>query len=152
MFVDASAIIGIIAMEEDAGSLAGRLSQARRPRTSAVAVFEAATGLARIANAPVGQTLALVGRFLKEINATVVAIDGDTAASAAAVFDRFDKGRHPAALNMGDCFAYACARQGDAKLLCKGNDFPRTDITLASEIGSGRLEIAKSARRGYLIR
>ena len=131
MFLDASAIIGIIAMEDDAGSLAGRLSQARRPRTSAVAIFEAATGLAHIANAPVADALALVRRFLKDINATVVAIDGDTVAIAVAAFDRFGKGRHSAGLNMGDCFAYACTRQGDVKLLCKGNDFPRTDVTLA---------------------
>jgi ribonuclease VapC len=131
MFLDASAIIGIIAMEEDAGSLAGRLSQARRLRTSAVAIFEAAAGLARIANAPVADVLALVSRFLKEINATVVSIDGDTAGLAVAAFDRFGKGLHPAALNMGDCFAYACARQGDLPLLCKGHDFPRTDIKLA---------------------
>jgi ribonuclease VapC len=131
MFLDASAIIGIIAMEDDAASLAGRLSQARRPQTSAMAIFEAATGLARIANAPVADALALVSSLLKEINATVVAIDGDTAAIAVATFGRFGKGRHPAALTMGDCFAYACARQGDVALLCKGNDFPRTDITLA---------------------
>nr|WP_294555331.1 type II toxin-antitoxin system VapC family toxin [uncultured Rhodopila sp.] len=131
MFVDASAIIGIIASEDDAGSLAGRLSQARRPRTSAAAIFEAATGLARIATAPIADALALARRFLKEIDATVVAIDGDTAAIAVAAFDRFGTGRHPAGLNMGDCFAYACARQGDVKLLCKGDDFPRTDITPA---------------------
>jgi ribonuclease VapC len=131
MFLDASAIIGIIAMEDDAGSLAGRLSRVRHPQTSAVAIFEAATGLARIANAPVADALALVSRFVKEVNATVVAIDGDTAATAVAAFDRFGKGRHPAGLNMGDCFAYACARQRDVPLLCTGNDFPRTDVSLA---------------------
>jgi ribonuclease VapC len=50
---------------------------------------------------------------------------------AVEAFDRFGKGRHSAGLNMGDCFAYACARQIDTPLLCKGNDFPRTDIGLA---------------------
>jgi ribonuclease VapC len=132
MFLDASAIIGIIAMEEDAASLAGRLAQARRPHTSAVAVFEAAAGLARIANAPAVDALALVERFLGEIGATtVMPIDQVVAGVAVAAFDRFGKGRHPAALNMGDCFAYACARQLDMTLLCKGNDFPHTDISLA---------------------
>jgi ribonuclease VapC len=57
-------------------------------------------------------------------------IDREIALVAVEAFDRFGKGRHPAALNMGDCFAYACARQLDAPLLCKGNDFPRTDIKL----------------------
>ena len=37
-------------------------------------------------------------------------------------------GRHPAALNYGDCFVYALARQTGEPLLSKGNDFPRTDI------------------------
>lgn len=130
MFIDASAMIGIIAMEEDAASLAGRLARAHRVRTSAIAIFEAATGLARIANAPLPDALGLVDRFLTEINAIVVPIDKDTAHAAVEVFGRFGKGRHPAALNMGDCFSYACARQIDAPLLCKGNDFPRTDISL----------------------
>ncbi|MFL5285893.1 MAG: type II toxin-antitoxin system VapC family toxin [Rhodopila sp.] len=131
MFLDASAIIGIIAMEEDAASLAERLAQARRPHTSVVAVFEAAAGLARIANALAADTLTLVERFLGEIGATVTPIDQAIAEVAVAAFDRFGKGRHPAALNMGDCFAYACARQLDVPLLCKGNDFPHTDISLA---------------------
>jgi hypothetical protein len=41
---------------------------------------------------------------------------------------QFGKGRHPPALNMGDCFAYACARANGARLLFKGEDFRRTDI------------------------
>ncbi len=40
----------------------------------------------------------------------------------------FGKGRHLAALNMGDCFAYACAKANGAKLLYKGNDFTHTDL------------------------
>lgn len=131
MFVDASAIIGIIAMEDDAASLAGRLAGARSRQTSALAIFEATAGLARIANAPVADALALVNRFLTEIDATVVAIDRETATAALGAFARFGKGRHPAGLNMGDCFAYACAKQADAPLLCKGNDFPRSDVDLA---------------------
>ena len=53
MFLDASAMIGIIAMEDDGSSLAGRLARSPQVHTSAVAIFEAAVGLARIANAPV---------------------------------------------------------------------------------------------------
>ena len=41
---------------------------------------------------------------------------------------RYGKGRHRAALNMGDCFAYACAKANDAKLLYKGEDFSKTDL------------------------
>ena len=48
---------------------------------------------------------------------------------ATQAYAEFGKGRHPAALNMGDCFAYACAKANRAKLLFKGEDFPKTDIT-----------------------
>jgi len=43
----------------------------------------------------------------------------------------FGKGRQPAGLNMGDCFAYACAKTNKAKLLFKGSDFSKTDIDVA---------------------
>jgi ribonuclease VapC len=131
MFLDASAIIAIIVGEEDASSLAGRLGGATFVRTSAIAIFVASLGLARIANAPVDDAFSLVGRFLDQVKASVAVIDGETAALALDAFARFGKGHHPASLNLGDCFAYACARQLDAKLLCKGNDFPCTDIALA---------------------
>ena len=48
-------------------------------------------------------------------------------------YAQFGKGRHPAALNMGDCFAYACARAHGAALLFKGEDFSRTDVLVARE-------------------
>jgi ribonuclease VapC len=44
---------------------------------------------------------------------------------------KFGKGRHPARLNLADCFAYALAKQLDAPLLYKGDDFPLTDIRSA---------------------
>ena len=46
-------------------------------------------------------------------------------------FVRFGKGRHPAALNFGDCFAYACARHAGTPPLYKGEEFPLTDIAPA---------------------
>ena len=50
---------------------------------------------------------------------------------ATQAYAEFGKGRHPAALNMGDCFAYACAKANRSKLLFKGEDFTKTDITPA---------------------
>lgn len=51
---------------------------------------------------------------------------------AAAAFDRFGKGRHPAGLNFGDCMAYAVAQAHDVPLLFKGDDFSRTDARPAA--------------------
>lgn len=58
-------------------------------------------------------------------------LDDETGREAVRASRLFGKGRHQAALNMDDCFAYACARQLGVPLLAKGNDFRRTDIELA---------------------
>ena len=60
----------------------------------------------------------------------VVAVDIAQAKTARRAFADFGKGRHPAGLNYGDCFAYALARQLGEPLLCKGRDFSRTDLAL----------------------
>ena len=52
------------------------------------------------------------------------------------VFEEYGKGRHPAGLNLGDCCSYALARASGEPLLCKGNDFARTDIPLV-EVARG---------------
>jgi ribonuclease VapC len=46
-------------------------------------------------------------------------------------FNRYGKGRHPAALNFGDCFSYALAKTSGEPLLFKGHDFPQTDVVIA---------------------
>ncbi len=58
-------------------------------------------------------------------------VDRNTTELAVMAHQRFGKGRHPASLNFGDCFAYACARQLGLPLLYKGNDFSGTDIETA---------------------
>ena len=77
------------------------------------------------------QALELVEAFLVATDAFVVPVDARTAREAIAAHVRFGKGRHKAALNMGDCFAYAAAHVHGTALLCKGQDFPATDIVLA---------------------
>jgi ribonuclease VapC len=61
----------------------------------------------------------------------VIAVPAEARAAAIDAWDRYGKSRHPAALNFGDCFAYACARIAGVPLLCKGNDFSQTDIETA---------------------
>ena len=62
----------------------------------------------------------------------IVSFDATHAQVAFEAWRRFGKGRHPAALNYGDCLAYATARVHDAPLLFKGDDFPKTDIRAAT--------------------
>ena len=70
---------------------------------------------------------ALIGRAKIEI----VPFDAEQAAIARAAFLKYGKGRHPAALNFGDCAAYALAKSKGAPLLYKGADFAKTDIVSA---------------------
>jgi len=124
-------MVAIIASEDDAASLIARLGQARDIQTSALAIWEAALGLVRVLNISPENATVLIDRLLSDANATVMSIDRATGREALQAFARYGKGRHPAALNMGDCFAYARARQLATTLLCKGNDYPQTDIALA---------------------
>ena len=131
MFVDASVIIAIIGGESDQTSLAERLARTSTIKVSAIVLYEATTGLARKRSCSIEQAEKLVDMFLAETAAEIIAIDATTGREAVSAFRRYGKGRHKAALNMGDCFAYACARQHGLPLLYKGNDFPQTDITAA---------------------
>ncbi len=70
-------------------------------------------------------------RFLQEADVDYVEIGRAELDVALDAMDRFGKGGRPAKLNMGDCFAYACARTNRRPLLFKGDDFSRTDITIA---------------------
>lgn len=72
-----------------------------------------------------------VGRYLEAGDFQFVAIGEQEFEIAADAYAQFGKGRHPAALNMGDCFSYACAKANRAALLFKGDDFSRTDIEAA---------------------
>jgi len=131
MFLDASAIVAIIARESDAATLTGRLRGANELHTSPIAIYEAVLGLGRIGNTSIQDTEIVVGRFLEEAGAKIMSINAEIGRSAIAAFERYGRGRHPAALNMGDCFAYACARNLDLPILANGDDFPQTDIAIA---------------------
>lgn len=69
--------------------------------------------------------------FVRELGFRLVSIGEIEFAIALDAYARFGKGRHPAKLNMGDCYAYACARANHASLLFKGGDFMKTDIEAA---------------------
>jgi ribonuclease VapC len=131
MFLDASALTAILAPEEDGEALADRLAGVEHCLVSALAIWETTVALARIRQSPIEVAKTLVDEFLAEIGAEILPIDTAIGAIALDAFARFGKGRHPAALNMGDCFAYACAKAQGQPLLCKGDDFARTDIRRA---------------------
>ena len=133
MFVDASAIVAILTREPEADSLADLLEAAPSPITSPIAVFEAALGICRKRHASVEEAEDDVREFLELAKIQLIPITAKEADTALAAFSRYGKGRgHPAQLNLGDCFAYAVAKNHRTSLLFKGEDFNKTDIRSAA--------------------
>ncbi|HEX8047914.1 type II toxin-antitoxin system VapC family toxin [Rhizobium sp.] len=142
MFIDASVIVAIINQEPGWQELAKRLSHVENAcAVSPLVRFEATLGIARAAvhkrrgpdTKPDPTTLLasrkLVDDLITEIGATEIAITsiiGNEAMDAAATYGKAIG--HPADLNFGDCFAYACAKAHGAGLLYKGDDFAQTDL------------------------
>src|SRR5215472_6008010 len=133
MFVDASAIVAILTREPEADALTDVLERARSPITSPIAIFEAALGVCRKRHASVDEAEEDVREFLGLAGIRTVPLTEKETETALAAFSRYGKGRgHPAQLNLGDCFAYAVARNAGTTLLFKGNDFDKTDIRPAA--------------------
>jgi len=121
----------MMAGESDADELADRLA-AEQPRLcSAVSVWETIAGLCRSYMFSVPSARTVVHSFIELNDLKFVSIGEHELELAAQAYAEFGEGRHPAALNMGDCFAYACAKANRAKLLFKGDDFTKTDISAA---------------------
>jgi ribonuclease VapC len=71
-------------------------------------------------------------RLIRGLGCQVVPVTEHDAFKVAEAYSQWGKGVHPAGLNYGDCFAYALARQRACPLLFVGEDFTKTDITLAT--------------------
>jgi len=134
MFVDASAVIAIMLREHEFERLALVLADAGSAQSSPIAVYESVVGIARSKTIAVEEAERQVELFLRDARVVVAPITAEIGRLAHDAFRRFGKGRHPASLNMGNCFAYACAQQLGAPLLFKGNDFARTDIRSAMDV------------------
>ncbi|MBT3069865.1 type II toxin-antitoxin system VapC family toxin [Rhodomicrobium sp. Az07] len=129
MAVDSSALVAILRLEPDAKALLGALVAARGRVISALNVLE--TSLVLAGREGDGSVFAPLDAFIAEAGIEIVSFDAGQAAAARAAFLRYGKGRHPAALNFGDCAAYALARSRGVPLLFKGDDFAKTDIAAA---------------------
>ena len=131
IFADASALIAIIVGEPEADALADLL-EADPPRlVSALSAWETVAGLCHSHTFSVPAARDHVRRFLEAGDFEFVGIGAEEYEIAADAYAQYGKGRHPAALNMSDCYAYACAKANRAKLLFKGGDFAKTDIVPA---------------------
>ncbi|WP_020177679.1 type II toxin-antitoxin system VapC family toxin [Methylopila sp. M107] len=139
-FIDASVIVAVIGHESDEDELIARIESMTAPLFySAMVVYEASLAVARKKSGSgrtsleaIAEARSIVRAFLTTIDATEIPLVGEIADLALDASGRFGKVvGHPARLNMGDCFAYACARSKGVPLLFKGDDFVKTDIASA---------------------
>lgn len=127
MVIDSSAFIAILLTEAEGERFLDLIAKAETKLVSAANAFEAGIVLEARAGEATGREFDL---FLYEADVQVIPVDRDTVAVARATWRKYGKGRHRAALNFGDCFAYALAKISNEPLLAKGNDFRQTDIEL----------------------
>ena len=126
--VDTSALVAILLGEPDADVFARTLAEAPVRLLSAVSRVE----LSFVIEDRKGETgRADVELLLRDGGFDIVSVTPQQAEIAVDAFRRFGRGRHPARLNIGDCFAYALAIATDHSLLFKGDDFIHTDIRSA---------------------
>lgn len=125
MVIDRSVVIACLFGEPEQASFIGAIYAAPVRLISVVGVVEASLVILGRKRA---EGLADLQSFLDEGEIERVPVDLRQAEAAVEAFRRFGPGRHPARLNIGDCFAYALAKTTDEPLLYKGGDFARTDI------------------------
>ena len=125
MVIDTSALVAMLCDEPDAQRLEAAVEADPIRLMSTASYLEAAIVIETRFGEPGGRELDL---RLHPAGVDVVAVDSDQAEAARVAHRRFGRGRHPAGLNYGDCFAYALAKISGEPLLFIGDDFANTDI------------------------
>lgn len=128
MIVDASALIAVVLKEPQWESFEAALVNSAENFISPVNRMEVFMRLEMIGGEWLVQKFDALAAVLRLNTEPIDDLQLDLAQTA---FRRFGKGRHTAALNMGDCFAYALAKPRCEPLLFKGEDFAQTDLESA---------------------
>jgi ribonuclease VapC len=127
MVIDASAIIAILRAEPEEEAFKAAIADAAARYISPVNWLEVAMNTESAGS----EDVATFKRLAEFVRLTVVPVDEEQMRTAHSAWRKFGKGRHPARLNLGDCFAYALAKAVNEPLLYKGGDFARTDVKSA---------------------
>lgn len=125
MVLDSSAIIAILFREPGYERLVAALDAAEVVIVGAPTILETSMVLtSRLGH----KALPVLAAFLRRASCETVPFTQAHLDAATLAFLRFDRGRHPAALNFGDCLSYAIASAAGLPLLFTGQDFAKTDI------------------------
>ena len=125
MVLDSSSLLAILLREAGHETLVKKAANAERVLIGAPTAFETAVVLSSRLKRDARPE---INGILRKLNAEIVEFGSEHYESAVSAFLRFGKGRHPAALNFGDCVSYALAAMSGEPLLFSGNDFSKTDL------------------------
>jgi ribonuclease VapC len=125
VIVDTSVVIAILKDEQDAPALGNVLARTEVCRMSAVSYVEAGAVVDGNRNPVLSRRL---DDLLRDVGIGIESVTLNQARIAREAYRDFGKGRHRAGLNLGDCFAYALAKEKGETLLFKGDDFCHTDV------------------------
>jgi ribonuclease VapC len=128
MIIDTSAIVAVVLREPGFQAVLDCFDGDDQLAVGAPTLTESALVLSTRLGRDARPKLA---RLLQEYEIAIVPFAAAHWDEATEAFLRFGKGRHPAALNYGDCMSYAVAKLADQPLLCVGLDFAQTDLSLA---------------------
>ena len=130
MIIDSSALLALIFRESQAERIAAVLSESGFRAIGAPTLVETAIVLA----AKLGEaSRPILSRLIEGLDLVIVPFTAAHGREAREAFLRFGRGRHPAALNYGDCLTYAVAKLAGQPLLFVGNDFRHTDLEIVLE-------------------
>jgi ribonuclease VapC len=128
VILDSSVLVAIALDEPERAALIAKIDSAETVAVAAPTIVEAGIVL----SARIGEDAnELLADLLNALDAVVIEFGAGHWQTALSAWLRFGKSRHQAALNLGDCLAYAAAQVAREPLLAKGDDFPRTDLELA---------------------
>jgi len=128
MILDTSAVVALFFAEPGYREILDKIGRADAVGMGTPTLVETGIVLAaRLGHDP----RPLLARFLAEAEVVEVPFGPEHLREAISAYLRFGKGRHPAALNFGDCMTYAVARLAERPLLCVGDDFSLTDLEAA---------------------
>jgi ribonuclease VapC len=106
MVLDSSAVLAVLFDGPERRALTLSIERDPHRLMSAANVLESALVAEARRGEPAGRELDLL---LHRADVLLVPVDADQVELARSAWRRFGKGRHPAGLNFGDCFAYALA-------------------------------------------
>ncbi len=125
MVIDTSALVAIFLAEPERKPFLDLILATGTRLISAANLLETGIVLEARRGEAAGREFDL---FVVRANLEIVSVDGEQVEIARSAWRKYGKGRHPAGLNFGDCFAYALAKFSGEPLLAKGGEFAKTDI------------------------